>query len=387
MDLLVLLASRPGGVFLKNELFQSLWPGVFVGEDTLPRAISKLRKALGDTTKKPQYIKTIPKRGYQLITHVTMAEDLDKNIREKRWTALRSIQAFAAILFVFLIVLGTFNPWSASENIDEPLSGAASLTKRADDYYMRFSHEDNEAAISLYERVIAETPSFAPAQAGLANALIQRIVRWPGKPGQSANGKESLHAALEAGLTSSVKAQETLSRAQALAERAVRIAPDNAAAQKALGLVYSAQKDFNRAVAAYEKSLSLDSNAWTPLINLGEIYQIRGNNRTALHYFEKAYHVMARVYDSEPQRIGPWHAALGVVIAQSYEEFDQPQEAEIWYRRVLVFSPFEPIATARLANLIAAHGDMAEARRLCMTLVEKIGAVTGCIDFLAESPP
>ena len=49
---------------------ESLWPGVIVGEDTLARAVSRLRKALGDETKAPTYIETLPKRGYRLIADV-----------------------------------------------------------------------------------------------------------------------------------------------------------------------------------------------------------------------------------------------------------------------------------------------------------------------------
>ncbi|WP_348672961.1 transcriptional regulator, partial [uncultured Abyssibacter sp.] len=70
MDLLTLLASAPGEVFSRETLMALVWPGVVVGEDSLARAVSKLRRALGDRTQAPAYVETIPKRGYRLIAEV-----------------------------------------------------------------------------------------------------------------------------------------------------------------------------------------------------------------------------------------------------------------------------------------------------------------------------
>ena len=46
MDLLFLLASKPGAAFTKDDIMAALWPDVIVGDDTLARAVSRLRKAL-----------------------------------------------------------------------------------------------------------------------------------------------------------------------------------------------------------------------------------------------------------------------------------------------------------------------------------------------------
>jgi len=161
----------------------------------------------------------------------------------------------------------------------------------------------------------------------------------------------------------------------------VRIAPANASALKAAGLVYSAQGNLDRAIATYEKAVAANPDAWAPLINLGEIYQIQGNRPVAVGYFEKAYFAMERVYESQSQYVSPWHAAVGVVIGGEYEALGQLQEAEIWYRRVLAFSPLEPEATSRLAHILAAAGDSAEAMRLCEALSARIGAYPGCVSI------
>ena len=70
MDLLVELASRPGEVFSRQELETTIWQGTIVGYDALSKVITKLRDALGDDKKNPQYIQTISKKGYRLIATV-----------------------------------------------------------------------------------------------------------------------------------------------------------------------------------------------------------------------------------------------------------------------------------------------------------------------------
>src|SRR5450759_784458 len=73
-DLLIALAQRADQVVSREELLAQVWNGVVVGEDVLTQGVIKLRKALGDNSKEPVYIQTIPKRGYRLIAPVTWLE-------------------------------------------------------------------------------------------------------------------------------------------------------------------------------------------------------------------------------------------------------------------------------------------------------------------------
>jgi cholera toxin transcriptional activator len=70
--ILLMLVQRPNDVVLRNELHDFVWrkQGFEVDDSSLTQAISTLRKMLNDSTKSPRYIKTIPKRGYQLIAEV-----------------------------------------------------------------------------------------------------------------------------------------------------------------------------------------------------------------------------------------------------------------------------------------------------------------------------
>jgi DNA-binding winged helix-turn-helix (wHTH) protein/TolB-like protein len=71
IEVLVGLARHAGQVVSRDKLLSEIWRGVTVSDDALTQSIIKLRKALGDTSKEPSYIQTIPKRGYRLIAPVT----------------------------------------------------------------------------------------------------------------------------------------------------------------------------------------------------------------------------------------------------------------------------------------------------------------------------
>ena len=70
--LLDLLLGRPGEVVAREEIRLALW-----GEDThvdfersLNFCVAKLRAALGDSAAQPQFIETVPTRGYRFIAGV-----------------------------------------------------------------------------------------------------------------------------------------------------------------------------------------------------------------------------------------------------------------------------------------------------------------------------
>lgn len=71
LDLLLLLARRPGALVSKDELIDATWPGVVVEENNLSVQISALRRALGDGQDGVRLIETVPGRGYRFLAAVT----------------------------------------------------------------------------------------------------------------------------------------------------------------------------------------------------------------------------------------------------------------------------------------------------------------------------
>jgi len=66
------LVERPGELVTREELQRRIWPeGIFVDFDqSLNRAVNKVREALGDSADNPRYIETMARRGYRFIAPV-----------------------------------------------------------------------------------------------------------------------------------------------------------------------------------------------------------------------------------------------------------------------------------------------------------------------------
>lgn len=67
MRLLATLAAEPGRPLARQQLLETVWPDVLVNEEALSRAVSQLRRALGDDPKAPRFVETVHKGGYCLI--------------------------------------------------------------------------------------------------------------------------------------------------------------------------------------------------------------------------------------------------------------------------------------------------------------------------------
>jgi DNA-binding winged helix-turn-helix (wHTH) protein/tetratricopeptide (TPR) repeat protein len=70
-QMLRLFAANPGRVLSKNELMETVWPNVHVGEDNLFQCIREIRAALQDDER--QLIKLVSGRGYRFEAGVSVA--------------------------------------------------------------------------------------------------------------------------------------------------------------------------------------------------------------------------------------------------------------------------------------------------------------------------
>src|SRR5215472_1408342 len=67
-----LKVQQPGRIVTREELQRRLWPdGTFVDfEQSLNKAVNKLREALGDSASHPLYIETVARHGYRFLAPV-----------------------------------------------------------------------------------------------------------------------------------------------------------------------------------------------------------------------------------------------------------------------------------------------------------------------------
>jgi TolB-like protein/DNA-binding winged helix-turn-helix (wHTH) protein len=70
-DVLAYLVERAGRVVTPDEILEALWSETYVNPELLRKYILEIRKALGDRPQNPEFIETLPKRGYRFVAPVT----------------------------------------------------------------------------------------------------------------------------------------------------------------------------------------------------------------------------------------------------------------------------------------------------------------------------
>lgn len=70
MRLLLCLAAQKGEVVSIDDLIAEVWAGVAVSPDSVYQAVTSLRRQLGDDSRQPVYIETVPRLGYRMIAAV-----------------------------------------------------------------------------------------------------------------------------------------------------------------------------------------------------------------------------------------------------------------------------------------------------------------------------
>jgi DNA-binding winged helix-turn-helix (wHTH) protein/Tol biopolymer transport system component len=100
LQILFALLDQPGQIVAREELQQRLWPdGTFVDyEQSLNKAVNKLREALGDSASRPLYIETVPRRGYRFLAPVEGDRAVEPIVKTsasrpqaRRWVAVGAV--------------------------------------------------------------------------------------------------------------------------------------------------------------------------------------------------------------------------------------------------------------------------------------------------------
>jgi TolB-like protein/DNA-binding winged helix-turn-helix (wHTH) protein len=83
---LTALLEQPGQLVTREELIKRLWAGdTFVDfEHSLNKAVKRLREALQDSAEQPQFIETLPRRGYRFIGTVAAARPPSREPEERQ---------------------------------------------------------------------------------------------------------------------------------------------------------------------------------------------------------------------------------------------------------------------------------------------------------------
>jgi len=174
-QVLTILLQRPGQLVTREELKRKLWPSdTFVDFDHgLNKAVNRLREVLGDSADQPQFIETLPRRGYRFIVPVQSSSDhppltpgatlvpetlFVRTARAKRIAFGTAIAAILAISITAALRLRRTDstPMKTLEIV--PLTGMAGIEDdpafSPDGNQVAFSRADDREGLGIYSAMI-----------------------------------------------------------------------------------------------------------------------------------------------------------------------------------------------------------------------------------------
>ena len=166
MKVLIALIDAKGSVVTRGDLFELVWGGALVGDDSLNRAVARVRKNLADVAPGRIELETIPRTGYRLtgadLTPIAMADD--QHAQPSRPGISR--RAILGSVGGILAGLAGFGLWSMRSN-DRRFE---ELFKRGEEA-LEYGDGSSEPADYL-RQAVAIRPNDSAAQGLLAYALM-----------------------------------------------------------------------------------------------------------------------------------------------------------------------------------------------------------------------
>jgi len=253
----VLIERAPATVSYED-LREHAWRQPQVTQDTLSQRIKLLRQALGDDSASPRYIQTERGVGYRLASPPTR---INGGRRFPR-SLVPGLAGAAVILTVAVLAVILSQGTNTNDAPDNGQTISATLATdellaRGREYLSRGSHDDNERALSLFERILDAEPDNVGALTGLSFAYGHRATKYD----------YGTAAAL---------------RAEAFARKALRAAPREALSWHALGFSLDSQGRITEALHAYEQAIAIDPDDVNAKSSAAYLLQVQGRLHNAL---------------------------------------------------------------------------------------------------------
>lgn len=209
-QVLHLLVARAGDVLSKDALLSAGWRDIAVGDNSLEKLISQVRRRL-DADDPHRYIRTVPRHGYQFVAPVTPVRTTDTEPDLE-------------------LLLAPHRAWTEGRIALESLQCDRIGTARA-----------------TFERLLQRHPGEATYHVGLANACIMQV---------------------EATRTDPAPDTDALRLAESHAQRACHLDPELAEAWATLGFVLERTGRREDALAALERAVAFEPDNWRHQVRL-----------------------------------------------------------------------------------------------------------------------
>jgi DNA-binding winged helix-turn-helix (wHTH) protein/tetratricopeptide (TPR) repeat protein len=163
-DVLRYLVEHADRLVTQDELLAALWPETYVNPEVIKKYILGIRKALGDSRDKPEFIETFPRRGYQFVAPVSE------------------------------VISGA--PAGCGVNATRKIVGREGAMAELDDYLGQALNSQRQVVFITGEAGIGKTTLVDAFHRAIANRPNLRVIR--GQCVEGFGGKEAYYPVLEA---------------------------------------------------------------------------------------------------------------------------------------------------------------------------------------------
>ena len=319
MQVLILLLDARGNVVTRNQIFDECWGGVMVGDDSINRAIGKLRRVSAEVAPGAFEIETIPRTGYRLTGEIFTAppgEAQDGAVGgPARVTPVNRRVAIGAGIAVAAVAAGAGYFLFGPERRDPRAAALIEEGERT----LREAWPDAQAqGVENFRRAVAIEPRNARAWGLLAVAL--RNVAEEASPDRTSTA---------------------VRECQAAAQRALALDAREGNALAALATLHPYFGEWAAAEDRLRSVLSVDPNNPTALSHLTTLLQSVGRGR-------ESWELNERLLELEP--LSPVHQFRRALkfwiygrIPQADRTIDHalqlwPRHPAVWNARLYIFA-------------------------------------------------
>ena len=301
LRLLSLLVDHAGETVSREQIRETLWPERHVDfERGTHLLIREIREALHDDAASPAYIETVPRRGYRFVAKVRpVARSAKSNVHahdriahgvfRKRASAL-GLAALCVAMVAIATALFLTRLSQGPQGAAQPRS-AAYLSYAKGNYLLEQGRRDDLGkSVALFEEALIADTSYAPAYAGLADALTrQRKFDSAERYALKAVSIDPLngHALVTLGIIAAQRDWDW-DRSVSYADRAIASDPENANAFALRASLYLILGDLEQAIIAAEAAYVIDPLSALIQSDVGWIHYVAGNFVTAKRHCEDA---------------------------------------------------------------------------------------------------
>jgi eukaryotic-like serine/threonine-protein kinase len=352
-QVLALLTQRAGEVVTREELRKHLWPAdTFVDFDnSLNASVAKIREALADSPEAPQFIETLPRRGYRFIAEVEIPRNGKVVVKPPvtpempatqrvRWLVLGALLAgivlggagyWAKQHFTLrltdkdTIVLADFDNSTGDPVFDDTLKQALVVQLQQSPFLSLFPDQQVRETMQLMERSPNEHVTGPVAQEICqrqgASVVLQGAIRGMGthyvlglnalnchtgapiaQEQVEVERKEQVLAALGS-MASRLRSElgESLASVEKHDTSVLQATTSSLEALKAYSLGVPEQEVFNTtaAIPFLKRAIELDPNFALAYAKLAIVYSDAGEDELARQYVGKAFALRDRISTRE----------------------------------------------------------------------------------------